>query len=98
MTSSDVIAEIDQLLDHQTHQEISVFINVRGLRSGKDQSFTTLYIARLQRNYKLKPRYDRLREAGMLTAQEIAQALGVNPKTISIWRTHCLLQAHAYSY
>jgi len=97
MTSSDVIAEIDRLLDHHTHQEISAFLNERGLRSGKDQTFTTRYIARLQRNYKLKPRYDRLREAGMLTAQEIAQALGVNPKTIRIWRTHGLLQAHAYT-
>jgi hypothetical protein len=45
----------------------------------------------------LKPRYDRLRESGMLTAQEIAQALRVNPKTIRIWRTHGLLQAHAYT-
>jgi DNA invertase Pin-like site-specific DNA recombinase len=97
MTSSDVIAEIDRLLDHHTHQEISSFLNERGLRSGKDQTFTTRYIARLQRNYKLKPRYDRLREAGMLTAQEIAQALGVNPKTIRIWRTHGLLQAHSYT-
>jgi DNA invertase Pin-like site-specific DNA recombinase len=97
MTSSDVIAEIDRLLDHHTHQEISAFLNERGLRSGKDQTFTTRYIARLQRNYKLKPRYDRLRESGMLTAQEIAQALRVNPKTIRIWRTHGLLQAHAYT-
>jgi hypothetical protein len=97
MTSSDVIAEINRLLDHHTHQEISAFLNERGLRSGKDQTFTTRYIARLQKNYKLKPRYDRLREAGMLTAQEIAQALGVHPKTITIWRTHGLLQAHAYN-
>jgi hypothetical protein len=97
MTSPEVIAEINRLLDHHTHQEISAFLNERGLRSGKDQTFTTRYIARLQKNYKLKPRYDRLREAGMLTAQEIAQALGVNPKTITIWRTHGLLQAHAYN-
>lgn len=97
MTSSDVIAEINRLLDHHTHQEIAAFLNERGLRSGKDQTFTTRYIARLQKNYKLKPRYNRLREAGMLTAQEIAQALGVRPKTITIWRTHGLLQAHAYN-
>jgi DNA invertase Pin-like site-specific DNA recombinase len=97
MTSPEVIAEINRLLDHHTHQEISSFLNQRGLRSGKDQTFTTRYIARLQKNYKLKPRYDRLREAGMLTAQEIAQALDVNPKTITIWRTHGLLQAHPYN-
>jgi len=97
MTSPDVIAEIDRLLDHHTHQEISAFLNESGLRSGKDQTFTNRYIARIQKVYALKPRYDRLREAGMLTAQEIAQARGVSPKTIRIWRTHGLLRAHAYT-
>jgi hypothetical protein len=97
MTSSDVIAEIDGLLDHHTHQEISVFLNERGLRSGKDQIFTTRYIARIQKVYALKPRYDRLREAGMLTVQEMAQALGLHPQTVRIWRAHGLLQAHAYT-
>src|SRR6266436_1655325 len=41
--------------------------------------------------------YDRLREAGLLTRQEMAQALGVAATTIRIWRSHGLLRGHAYT-
>ena len=43
-------------------------------------------VARLQRNYCLKPRYDRLREAGLLTLQEMADALHVTPTSVKIWK------------
>ena len=96
-TSLEVIGEIDRLLSHHTHQEIAVLLNQRGLRSGKGQAFTARYIARIQREYTLKSRYNRLREAGLLTQQEMAQALGVTPATIRIWRAHGLLSGHAYT-
>jgi DNA-binding transcriptional regulator YiaG len=96
-TSPEVIVEIDRLLGHHTHQEIAVLLNQRGLRSGKGQAFTARYIARIQREYALKSRYNRLREAGLLTQQEMAQALGVTPATIRIWRAHGLLSGHAYT-
>lgn len=96
-TSPEVVTEIDRLLDHHTHQEIAVLLNQHGFRSGKDQTFTCRYVARIQREYSLKPRYDRLREAGLLTRQEMAQALGVAATTIRIWRSHGLLRGHAYT-
>ncbi len=96
-TSPEVVTEIDRLLDHHTHQEISVLLNQHGFRSGKDQVFTCRYVARIQREYSLKPRYDRLREAGLLTRLEMAQALGVAATTIRIWRAHGLLRGHAYN-
>jgi len=96
-TSPEVVTEIDRLLDHHTHQEISVLLNQHGFRSGKDQVFTCRYVARIQRECSLKPRYDRLREAGLLTRQEMAQALGVAATTIRIWRAHGLLRGHAYT-
>ena len=96
-TSPEVVTEIDRLLDHHTHQEIAVLLNQHGFRSGKDQAFTCRNVARIQREYSLKPRYDRLREAGLLTRQEMAQALGVTSTTIRIWRAHGLLRGHAYT-
>jgi len=96
-TSPEVVTEIDRLLDHHTHQEIADLLNQHGFRSGKDQAFTCRYVARIQREYSLKPRYDRLREAGLLTRQEMAQALGVASTTIRIWRAHGLLRGHAYT-
>jgi len=96
-TSSPVLAAIDELLNHHTYREVAAILNERGLRSGKGQTFTGRYIARIQRNHSLKTRYDRLRETGMLTAQEMAQALGVATTTIKIWRVHGLLRGHAYN-
>jgi len=47
--------------------------------------------------YALKPRYDRLRDLGMLTLDEIAQVLAVHPKTVKTWAVHGLVRQHAYS-
>lgn len=96
-TSPEVVAEIDRLLDHHTYQEIAFILNEHRFRSGKNQAFTARYIARIQKVYALKPRYNRLREAGMLTVQEMARVLGLHPKTVSIWRAHGLLQACPYT-
>jgi DNA-binding transcriptional regulator YiaG len=96
-TSSPVLAAIDELLNHHTYREVAAILNERGLRSGKGRTFTGRYISRIQRNHSLKTRYDRLRETGMLTAQEMAQALGVATTTIKIWRVHGLLRGHAYN-
>ena len=54
-------------------------------------------MARLARTYHLKPRYDRLRERGMLTLQEMANTLQVTPTTVKIWLRRGLLRDHAYS-
>ena len=52
---------------------------------------------RLRRDYGLKKRYDRLRDAGMLTLEEMAILLDVNVQTVKIWRRHGLLKADAYN-
>ena len=64
---------------------------------GAGASFHPQRVARLARTYRLKPRYDRLRERGMLTQQEMAQALQVTPTTVKIWLRRGLLRGHAYS-
>ncbi|MGF6613066.1 DNA-binding transcriptional regulator YiaG [Paraburkholderia sp. WSM4175] len=91
ITPAAVIEEIDALLNHHTVLQIANILNERGAPSGTGRPFNTKMVARLQRNYCLKPRYDRLREAGLLTLQEMADALHVTPTSVKIWnpsRTH----------
>lgn len=96
-TDSEIVGRIDRLLETQTFGEIAATLNGAGFRSGKRQPFTARYIARIQKNYKLRPRFERLRALGLLTLDEMANALSVNPKTVKIWAAQGLLRAHAYT-
>jgi hypothetical protein len=95
-TSSEVIAEIDQLLDEHTDTEIASILNAKGWRSGEGRSFHRAIVCRLRNHYGLKSRYERLRQSGMLTSAEIAQELDITPATVNIWRQKGLLRAVRY--
>lgn len=97
MTSPEVVTEIDNLLDRYTETQIAGILNKRGFRSGMDRDFNFLIVGRIRRTHGLKSRYDRLRERGMLTQEELAPMLGVHPSTIRKWRKSGLLTAHAYN-
>jgi hypothetical protein len=97
MTDAEVVGKIDQLLNTQTFSEIAAMLNRNGFRSGKGQRFTPRYIARIQKQYVLRSRFDRLRALGLLTLNEMASILSVNPKTVKTWTAHGLLKAHAYT-
>jgi hypothetical protein len=97
MTDSEVVSRIDRLLDTHTFGEIASTLNESGFKPGRGSRFTARYIARIQKQYSLRSRFDRLRERGMLTLDEMAGALSVNPKTVKIWAAHGLLKAHAYT-
>jgi len=90
MTPAQVVAEIDQLMDDRTDKEIVGILNGRGTLSGEGKPFTSRIIARLRRDYQLKPRYDRLREKGFLTIEEISERLNVPPLRVRIWRSQDL--------
>ena len=47
--------------------------------------------------YSLTPRYDRLRNAGMLTVDEMAAILGISRQLVTVWNRHGLLRGHAYN-
>lgn len=94
MTPAQVVVEIDQLMDDRTDKEIVGILNGRGTLSGEGKPFTSRIIARLRRDYQLKPRYDRLREKGFLTIEEISDRLNVPPLRVRIWRSHGLLKAY----
>jgi hypothetical protein len=67
-------------------------------RQGKaDARFTDLRVAYLIHQYGLRPRYDRLRERGMLTKAEVTARLGISESTLKRWVNHGLVARQAYS-
>lgn len=96
-TDAEVITEIDRLLNDHTIGKIAPRLNQQGFRSGVGLPFTAKIVARLCRDYQLKSRYDRLREAGKITQAEIATQLQVTTTTVKIWRRHGLLCGHPYN-
>lgn len=94
MTPAEVVREIDRLMEDHTDKEIVGILNGRGTRSGEGKTFSSRIIARLRRDYQLKPRYDRLREKGLLTIEEISERLKVSSRRVRIWRQHGLLKAY----
>ena len=96
-TPPEVVAEVDRLLDHHTDGQIALILNQRGWRSGRGRAFHGPRVACIRGKYGLKSRYDRLREKGMLTLTEMAQRLGVSPRTVRPWYNHGLLTAHVYN-
>ena len=97
LTPPAVIAQIDQLLDDHTAAEIADILNERGMTPGLGQSFHPQLVARLARTYHLKTRYDRLRQRGMLTLEEVASVLHITSHTAKIWLRRGLLRGHAYN-
>ena len=74
-TEPEVLGAIDTLLNEYTNAQVAAILNERGLRSGKGCLFHGYTIKKLCHTYGLKSRYERLREAGMLTAREIGEIL-----------------------
>jgi DNA invertase Pin-like site-specific DNA recombinase len=97
-TRPEVIEEIDRLLGEQTYQEIAEGLNARGFRSGDGRSFNLSIVASLCKRCGLKSRRQRLREAGLLTRNELARRLKVTPLKITGWRRAGLLLAHQSNY
>lgn len=97
ITSPEVVREIDRLLDHNTYPQIASLLNDRGLLTGLSKRFTAQNVARVRRRYGLASRYDRLRQAGMLTVDEMAAMLGITPQSVKIWKRHGLLRGQTYN-
>jgi excisionase family DNA binding protein len=95
LTPSETVAEIDRLLEQHTEADIAHILNERGFRSGQGCRFHRRMISSIRRHYGLKTRYVRLRERGLLTADELAERAGVTRKTILRWCRKGRLLSHA---
>ena len=96
-TPTSVIDTIDTLLNELTDRGIAQRLNAQGMKSGMGQAFTSNMVAKIRRHYGLKSRYERLRQAGKLTPQEIAKELDIDITTLKLWRQAGRVQAHVYN-
>ena len=81
----ELIALIDQLLDDYTDAEAAEQLNQRGWRTYEGNPFSAARVLSLRRYQRLKDHGTRLRERGLLSAEEAASAYGVCRQTIMAW-------------
>ncbi len=96
-TSAEIVVLIDQLLDTHTDGDIATVLNARGYVSGTRQPFHRLIVHYIRHRHRLRSRYERLRDRGLLTREEIATRLNVCTDTVKIWGRRGLLHRHAYN-
>ena len=98
--ASEVVKEVDRLLDQYTDGQIAQMLNAQGMQpmqSGEGPQFNTGAVGRLRIKYGIKSHYDRLRESGLLTKQQIAQELGISEQKVDMWRRNGRLKGHIYN-
>jgi Recombinase zinc beta ribbon domain/Recombinase len=97
-TNPAVLAEVDTLLECHTPGRVATILNHNGHRSGDGRLFTRKMVVDLVKdNAVLKSRYERLRDKGFLTQEEMAERLHITPHTVRTWARHGLLHAHPYT-
>lgn len=95
-TRPEVVQAVDGLLETCTDRQVAARLNELGYKNWKGQSFTFKKVSLLRRAYQLKSRFERLRERGMLTGDELARQLGVCTTSIHDWGRAGLLRRHLY--
>ena len=96
-TPSAVVELVNQLLENHNDAEIARQLNAQGMRSGWGHEFNQAIVRRIREQHHLQSQYERLRARGLLTKQEIAERLDVQPDTIKKWRRAGLLRAHRFT-
>jgi hypothetical protein len=84
-SAPQLIAVIDQLLDDYTDAEVAEQLNQRGWRTYEGKPFPARRVLSLRRDYQLKDHGARLRQRGLLAADEAAKAYGVCRQTLMDW-------------
>ena len=79
-----------------TGADVASILNKRGMKTGDGLSFTSLAVSRIRSIYGLKKRYNRLREKGLLTRNEIIKELGTTDGKLKKWKDNGLIKVHAY--
>ena len=96
-TDPAVIREVDRLFNDHTETEIAVMLNEKDLHSGSGQPFTPMSVTNIRRHHGLRDRFQRLRDTGLLTLDEMAERLDIAPCVVRAWRDKGLLRAHRYN-
>jgi DNA invertase Pin-like site-specific DNA recombinase len=90
-TPPHIVAAIDELLDEHTDSQIAAILTGRNLVSGTGQPLYGRLIGQIRHHHQLRSHTQRLRDAGLLTLNEIGHRLGVSPNTVKTWRNRGLL-------
>jgi len=91
------VALINQFLETENDQQIALRLNMLGHRNWRGEPFTLKKVMLVRRAYGLKTRFERLRESGMLTGEEVAHQLGVCPTTVHLLGRNGILKRHRYA-
>lgn len=92
----EVVTRIDQLAETYTDKEIAKLLNAEGLKTAVSTSFRSHVVRRIRATRQLKSRYERLREKGLLTQQQIAEKYNIHLSTIRVWKDKRLINIRAY--
>jgi len=84
-TPTEVIAQIDRLLDDHIEAGVADQLNKAGIRSGTGQPFHAGVVHHIRVTYGLAPREQRLRARGLVGVGEAAARLGVCTNTVKAW-------------
>lgn len=95
-TLPEVVALIDELLETSTDRQIAVKLDTLGHRNWRGEAFTMKKVILVRYAYALKSRFERLRERGMLTGEEVAKHLGGSSTTVHQLGRLGVLKRHLY--
>lgn len=95
-TPPDVVKLIEELLETSTDTQVAARLNELGHRNWRGESFSPKKVIVVRNAYKLHSRFERLRQRGMLTGDEMAQQLGVSSTTVHQLGRQGVLARHLY--
>jgi len=81
----ELVAEVDELLNHHCDREIADILNERGRRTWEDKPFNLKKVAFIRFAYKLQSRFERLRRRGLLTTREVAVRFNIGQTAVHDW-------------
>jgi DNA invertase Pin-like site-specific DNA recombinase len=96
-TRPEVVAAVDELLNEYTEVQIAEILTERGYRTCEGTRYLAYSVGRVRRTYGLASRYERLRNAGLLTREEMAARLSVSTSTVNMWRKAGLIRGYPYN-
>ncbi len=96
-TSTEVIEQIREMAPMKVDSEIAKELNQQQLHSGTGLSFTRRRVYMLRRDYDIAGHYEHLREQGFLTADELADRIGVHSGTVKNWGKAGILKSSLYN-
>ena len=96
-TSPELIKKIDELTSQYPDSKIVEILNKQGYKPPCRNIFDISTIQRINYKYGIKNYYNKLREQGLFTAQELAIDLNVTSQTVYKWLKHGLIRGYLAS-